>query len=503
MKSFAKTKLILLPGWMVCALLLSPFLLFCFHLEPPALPELSVFFKVTLATSFQAAVSAVGSLVLALLSLRGLSHLSQKKYYPLLEGLFLLPCLMPPLLLVLSLAQLADLFASFPFGLPALIFSQVISYMGFCAIVLNRRLRQEAQALSEWAYLHQCSPWLFLNTLSRTVLAKELKILFAFVFVSCWTSLSLPLLTSGSSMFSMEFLIYEKLKDPATQGQALSLIGFQSLWVFFICFKLFYKSSFSTLGSQQRGEIKLLPKASFSCIPLLALFVSVGGLFLVTEKEAFFQLIPLWPLVLSATLNSLITGLACATLTLLLLTVVAFSFPNLKARSFIACFAPPGVGSMGLALLLVPLYDRAFVLMKWSVGLCLLSFPSIFRFQGESALRSLKAQVETARLFGASWGLIFSKIIMPGGRKAFFLCAGVSGFLACGDFAYSLMVSSGQDTLSLLVYDLFSSYRLDEAVLLSWLMLAVSFLVLIFYIGLGFFVPSSSLFFKNLVPLFK
>ena len=60
------------------------------------------------------------------------------------------------------------------------------------------------------------------------------------------------------------------------------------------------------------------------------------------------------------------------------------------------------------------------VWFDWTLGLGLLLFPLIYRFYGESLLEKLEGQVETAKLFGAGWGLIFRDVIWPGCYKGFF-----------------------------------------------------------------------------------
>ena len=474
-----------LPAYIICAFLLSPFLFFCFRLESLAWPQSFQFFSVFFTTLFQAGASTILSLFFAVLGIRGLVSLSKKKYYLFIEGVILLPCLIPPLLLSLSLVHLVEKIMPFPFGLPALIFAQTLSYTGLCTVALTRALLKEASYLSEWAYLHGSSVWFFLRTLLKTVLLKDIKTLSVLVFAGSFTSLSLPLLTAGSPFFSLEFFIYENLKEPQLWPQALSLILFQSLFVFLICWHIFSKSFPSDLRFAYK-KIYLLPNSFFVLIPFGAVFFSLGGLFFISDLKAFSKLVPLGSFIFSAGLNSLILSLGVGFLTLLALILVSLSFQNLKARKFIVSFMPPGVSFMGFALLIWPFYGRVFVLLKWIVGLSLLLFPLIYRFRGERALEQLTHQVETARFLGASWGIVFREILWPQNRSVFFLCAGMASFWACGDFSYSLIVSGGHWNLPLLIYDVFSSYRLDEAILLSWLLLFLSFFVLAFWMGVAF-----------------
>lgn len=473
------------PAYLICFLLLFPFLFFCFRLNSLSWPFEEKFFSVFFMTVFQASTSALLSLFLAVPASCGLLAFSRKKYYFLIEGLALVPCLIPPLLLVLSLVQIVEAFTGFPFGLPALIVSQTLTYTGLCSVALARSLLKEAPSLSEWAYLHGSSPGRFLKMLLKSVLKKDLKILFALVFSACWTGLSLPLLISGSSAFSLEFFIYEHLKDPLLWPKALSLILFQSVFVFLICLWAFSGSASSGFKRSCK-KVYLLAISPLALIPFTAVFLSVGGLFFISDMQSVFKLLPLGSFIFSAGLNSFILSLGAGALTLLFLTGMALSFQNRRIRKFMASFMPPGVSFMGFALLVLPFYSQTAVLLKWALGLSLLLFPWIYRWRGERALERLSSQVEQARFMGAGWGLIFYKIIWPNSRSVFFLCAGLVSFWACGDFAYSLIVSSGHWNLSLLVYDFFSSYRLDEAVLLSWIWMILSFLVLIFWLGLGF-----------------
>ena len=469
-----------LPIFFIIFALLSPFVFFLFLFQGFDWKLDFDFLTVIGLSLFQATVSSLLALALALLGSLGLLAFSNKKYYFLLEALILIPALMPSLILALSLLSLAELFSIFPFGLSQLIFAQVITYTGLCAVALSRSLLRQSFFLSEWAYLHQVSFFLFFKTLIKTLLVKDIQTLFILIFTSLFTSLSLPLLLAGSSFYSLEFFIYEKLKEPQLWSQALPLILLQSSFVFFICWKVF-SQHFLPEEKISFRPVYLLPKSFFISIPLIAVFVSLGALFLLFESSAFLKLKDLQALIVTASVNSLILSLSVGALTLLFLVGICFSYQYKKARRFIASFTPPGVSFMGFAFLLLPFYNETAVLIKWTLGLSLLLFPWVFRFRGERALESLSSQVETAQFLGANETLIFKKILWPSHRSLFFLCAGITSFWACADFSYSLIVSSGHWNLSLLLYDLLSSYRLNEALLLAVLLLLLSSFSFLFW----------------------
>ena len=485
-KSWFKQFLKALPAYGLILALLFPFGFFVFQafflLEGSPLKALwnFVFVKVFFMTLFQAGLSTVLSLFFGLVGSLGLLSLSKKKYYVWIESLIILPALMPPLFLALSLVQILNQINFFPFGLHILIFAQVLTYIGITSVAFARILLTQAGSLSEWAYLHKVSGFSFFKVLTETVLLKDIKWLFVLVFSSIWTSLSLPLLLGGSSFFSMEFFIYEKLKDSDLWSQALSLILFQSGFIFLICWKVF--SSRTALTKQiSSKKIHLLERPVFLISPLLAVLISTIGLFFLSDLSALQKLLSIQDVIVQALFHSLLLSLGTGALVLLLLAGLCFSYQNKKARKFIASWQAPGASFVGFAFLMLPFYSQTAILLKWVLGLTLLLFPWIYRFRGESALEKMNLQVETARFLGAEESLIFKKILWPSNRSLFFLCAGIASFWACGNFSYSLIVSSGHWNLSLLVYDLFSSYHLDSALLLSWLLLIVSLLVFLFW----------------------
>ena len=470
--------------------LLFPLGMFLFHLRmlewPKGIEWLPAFFW----TFVQASLSTSLVLLLAFFGVRGLLGFYKKSWYFLLEGVCLIPCLIPPLLLVVSLVHVTGKLFPFPFGLGALVFVQVLTYAGLVTVALSRVLIKESPALSEWAFLHGVAPWRFLKMLTHTLLRKDIKTLSLLIFVSAWTNLSLPLLTAGGANISLEFYIYKQLKDPSLWPQAGVLILLQTLFIFFLCLKGFGGRVPSSINWQKK--VHLLPAPVLVLIPIFPVILALAGLFFIPEKEAvdkFFQLIPL---LISSGISSLLIGFSVGFLTLGGLILMAVSFSNLLGRKFVTSYLNPGTSLTGFAFLLIPFTSSQWIGMKWVLGLTLLSFPFIYRFRGELMLEKLTAQVETARLCGAGWGLIFRDILWPQCRGAFFLCSGLAGFWAAGDFAHSLIVSHGKWNLALVVSDLFSSYRLELAVMGSWLLLIICFVVLLFWIGMGYVLDKKS-----------
>ena len=469
-----------LPGLLLAVSLLVPLFVFCFSLKSLSWPEGVKWLSVFGWTFLQALLTTLISLFFGLLGSRGLLYFQTKPYSGFLEACALAPAFLPPLLFCLALVNFTELFSPFPFGLSALVVIQSLVSVGLCSHVFARRLQQEAFCLSEWSLIHSISASRFLLILSKTVLKRDIKILGAFVFVNAFSSLSFPLLIAGGSHISLEFFIYEKLQNPSLWPKALSLILIQMLFVFVVCLlALDFKNSLFYKQSRNSEVLRLLPSRPFVFIPLLPVVLYVCGLSLSFRFEVIKKLFYLGKTLLSALWSSLVLGLGVGALTFFGLCMMALSFHNTQIRKFVFSYLNPGTTLTGFAFLILSPMANPYV--NWILGLGILLFPLIYRFKGEGLFNGLNGQVETARLFGAGPLLIFRDILWPQCFKGFFLCAGIAAFWACGEFAYTLMLSKGKRNLALLVYDLFSSYRLDTALLTSGILLVVSVLVLLFW----------------------
>lgn len=462
-------------GSLVCIGLLIPFFVFLFHVGSLTLPKEMEWLPVFGWTFLTAFFTSIFSLFFGLLGSRGILYFPTK-YRFLIKACCLIPAFLPSLLFCVSLVHLTEILFPFPFGLPALIVVQTLISVGLSACIFADILEKEALELSEWSFIHNISSWRFLYICAKTILKRDIKITGVFIFINAFTSLSVPLLIAGSPHISLEFFIYESLKNPALWPKALSLILIQMIFVFAVCIWgfAFKREVFQKQVGEKR--LYLIPTKWFICIPFLSPALYLIGLFFSFSYNEMKKLFELGSFLLSAIWSSFVLGMGVGAVTVIALCLMALSFQSIAFRKFTLAYLNPGTTLTGFAFLIMAL--PLGIWLDWILGLSLLLFPLIYRFYGESLLEKLEGQVETARLFGAGWGLVFRDIIWPGCYKGFFLCGGVAGFWASGEFAYTLMVSKGEWNLSLMVYDLFSSYRLDRALQAAWLLLLTSGLVL-------------------------
>ena len=463
------------------ALLIFPVFIFCFKISSLNLPPLSEWGSVLLITIIQAGLSAGCSVFIGIIGALGLlknsvneyhQKLSQKKQYiPLLELFCLLPALLPVLIPVMAWINVAEYFFHVPFSVMTVIIIHILINIGLVSVFFSRVFSVQVGNLSAWAYVHSVSRLMLLKKIIFYECRRDIALIFFLVFSFCFTSFSVPLLVGGMSGQTLEVLIAEKLKNPVEWSEAVSLFGVEVLFLFIFFFILYSQSRQVDYLSQKTGYV--LPLRSAVILPLLpSILLCLGLLDVVFSKIAWNDFLIIWPIVFPSWGQTLLLGVGTGFTVLILLYWVAFCSRSLFLRKFLMAYACSSVAFMGFAFLLIGRDDSLGVLCKWILGLSLLFLPALYRLLGETIIRRLKNQIALADLMGASLKMSFLKVIAPQCTPIFFFLAGVAAFWACGDFAYSSIVSfSDHQHLAMLIQDVFASYRFELATILIWILI--------------------------------
>ena len=476
----------------IIALVLFPVFIFIFKIPLLRFPPSSEWINVLLFTLLQAGLSAVLSVFFGIFGALGLCCFFHYKYKWVLELFCLLPALLPPLVSVLAWINFSENFFSFPFSFFCVLVVHILMNIGLSSVFFSRLFYSQTGSLSAWAFLHNVSRFPFLRKILFFELKKDVVLVFLLVFSFCFTSFSVPLLVGGVSGQTLEVFIAEKLKDPVTWPEAMTLFMIETFFIF-----LFFALLYGRIGkkeefTQKKHQLYLLPCLPFLILPVLPaalVFFGLGDVFHSDKiwqdffliKETFFSY---W-------MNTLLVGIGTGCCVLLLLFLVAFCLRDLFLRHFLIAYSSSSAAFMGFAFLLMGSDGRLMVLLKWSLGLSLLFLPTLYRLMGESTLSRLKNQVCLMDLMGASRILSF-KVIWPQCASAFFFLAGVGAFWACGDFAYSSIVSGGQGHLALLIQDLFASYRFELATILTWVLILSAVVCFSLFTGVAFVLHKKS-----------
>ena len=409
-----------------------------------------------------------------------------------IELFCILPALFPPLVAVLAWINVSELFFRFPFSFVSVLFVHVLMNVGMTSVFFYRLFVAEAGALSAYAFLHGISCYRFLKRMLCFELKKDVLLIFLLVFSFCFMSFSVPLLVGGLSGQTLEVLISEQIKDPATWPVAGFLFFIEALFIF-IFFSLLYRQvgknspPKSALPTDKVYLLNIWGFCFFAILPslLIILGLCIGGMGFLFSENIKLDLMLIKAHVTIAWLKTLFVGLGTGFLILLLLSMVAFASNALFLRRFLVAYTGACTAFMGFTFLLIGGDNAWQVGFKWCVGLSLLFLPALYRLMGEARLFRLENQVKLAQLMGAKPFLTFKKIVWPQSAPVFYFLSGVGAFWAVGDFAYSSMVTYSQGHLALLIQDLFASYKFELATVLTGLLLATGvFCFWFFAIGL-------------------
>ncbi len=474
-----------LLAFLLIIFLLLPVCIFFSNILLLELPKTNAWLDVFFTTIFQATLSAFFALVFGIFGAMGLCAFSQHKKRKFLELTIMLPALLPPLVCVLAWVNVSEIFFRFPFSFASVLVIHVLMNLGLVSVFLSRLFIIQAGGMSSWALIHGVSKWRFFNQVLFFELRKDLLLIFLLIFSLCFTSFSVPLLVGGVSGQTIEVFIAESLKDPATWPQAIALFGIETIFLF-IFFLSLYSQEKNQIFSSKKMELLSSPLALM--IPLLPTFLLLVGLFdpSFLSFEVRKDLLTVLPILFSATLHTLFLALGTGFGVLFLLFVTAFCCRELFFRKFLISYASSPVAFMGFAFLLLDADTLIGVWFKWVMGLSLLFLPTLYRLFGESVIQRLKNQILALDLMGASWKMSFQKVIWPQCLPFFLFLSGIAAFWACGDFAYSSIVSSGEFHLALLIQDFFASHRFGLATALIWLLLIIGILCFSFFAGWAF-----------------
>ncbi len=422
----------------------------------------------------QSSLSALFSFVIGTVLFQGLQkarNWGSQSLQRWIEILLLMPNLMPSLLIVFLLI---DLIEPFPIGMIGVVFVHSFMNAGLVAILLDRMLQNKALPIVEMAEVFGASKVLFANYFVRAF-KTELLAIFAFIFIICFTSFTVPLLVGGGRATTLEILIFEKIKLTGEYNEALflglaqfALVAAMGILNLSQIPRQDSRSQGSHYFSSWWGLFTLLVMMGLPVIYFI--FAALQGIESVGQipglKQSIFLLV----------LPSLFFSFLVSSFVVLLLLFLAFQFPQRKYFVLMNSFLTPSTAFVGLSFLVgmillgISGYEWAGWVF-WIIGFGYIIFPTLYRWGWSQELEGLRGQVEVANLLGASRAQIFFEVLLPqlAGRAS--LIASVAGFWALGDFALGKIFLAETKTLAMLSESLLSAYRIEAGLSIMGLIL--------------------------------
>lgn len=461
------------------------------------------FWRMLRFTAWQAFLSAVLSVLLALPVARALALDPQLPGKAVFLRWCLLCFVMPSLILITGLVILFGRNGWLTpwlgegwqlYGLNGILLAHLFLNLPLAVRVLSAQWGSLPDTAWKLAAQLQLSGWQRFRVVEWPVLRGVLPALAGFIFLLCFNSFAVVLaLGGGPAAATLEVAIYQALKYHFNPSEALFLAWTQLLvagglfWLFSRWGKLEWLAAAGGsrgwrpgLSQLQRwlGRLAWLLAVLYLTLPVLGLLPAAFSRGLASLP---------WALLLPASGWSLVFALAASLLALLMALLLGWfttgqTGPWLNRLATVAALhhlvIPGMVLSVGLYIFFMSRINWVhwgWLAVIWLNALVALPFafsqlrPALFAYR--SAYGRLAAGL--ALPFGLHWRRVILPFLWPALQRV----AGICLVLTLGDFAiFGIFGQPEQRTLPWLIYDLAGAYRLADAALVSLWLLGLAFI---------------------------
>lgn len=464
--------------------LIFPFLFLAFQFGRVHSPDWAEIAWAAKNSFVQAFFSATISMLFGLWGAAGLLCFSEglrRRWRSLMELLLLAPNFLPAIFTLLALLNLID---PFPMGRWGIVLVHVAINWGLAAVLVAGLVESKIGGVAELAWVEGCTRGRFLFRVLLPMLAKDLSLLWVFIFSVCFSSFAVPLVVGGGRGTTLEVLIYERIRLSTDWSQAVTIATLQSI----LLFGLALVAARGSAVIKERPARLHLFNAPSGLIPILGatFFWGLGVLQGLPsglgQIESFFDLShDLW----SALGGTLLVGLGVGLLALAFLIAAASLVPSRIFEKFLSGYSPPSQALTAFAFLMIFPNEGGWPYFKIPVALFLLTAPVLWRMGWQAELDSLRRQGEAASTLGASRPLFLRWIVIPQLMPRASTLAGLAAVWATGDFAVSRILGHRDLTLAMMTETLMTGYRLSLATLLSFVLLLTGVVCFFLMKGIG------------------
>lgn len=393
----------------------------------------------------------------------------------LISWLLMIPIYLPPFFIILSFLYWLS-FA--PLGVFSSAFVLGLSYLGFAAVFFSAAFSERVGDLSEVGQVFGLSRWKFLRTVFP-LLMPVLVAFFVFVFAGAFSSFSVPLVLGGGKGTTVEILVYEKVRISFDLKSAVVFSTLQSLFLALVTLKFPFEIG-SVKTRRSSGDFL---KSKVFVVPVLAYLTFVLGPWLIhpfTEGQLALTQLNSAPgfmeLFVNALLRSLQISFVAAFVSFLFSLVCIYLWIRQRSLVFLRLMFPISVALLGLVGIILTDRFRTPLLIYVLLNLILI-FPLLYRLFLWPGLSLLKDQFQAADVMGANSVQVLQMIALPQLAHGMATVVGMSFLWTLGDFALVRYFFPSGTTLTLLIENLMSSYRIQGAMTLGFCVLLVGGLV--------------------------
>ena len=410
-----------------------------------------------LTSIVQSLAVVISCAVVSLIGFKALYNFDLKKR-AVIKNLLMAPILLPS---IFSILIAMSVFNPFPFGLTGIVVIFFLVHFGYFFVALHETIEAKLGQQYLIKEIYNISTVTFADRILIPQIRTDLFNISVIIFISCFSSLSIPLIASGGRSTNFELFIYETIfiQNDWSSAIVLSLIQAAVL----LCLGLFSNLIKTSTIATPINEFGLKSPLSFVFVGLY--LIVYFGVFIFKMIPALFSV--KWMSLdygqfFLALSNSLQVFLVLGTLFSFLTFGIGYLFYQRKSIGIFKLFLTPSSVIVGLAFYLYfSVGSQMIDMIKMCLALFVVSsFGLFFNFLAPQ-LEQLRKQMLVAKVFAIHFGEFFRKILWPQIKQRYLLCLSILLLLSLTDFAVIKAVGSQTETLGTFIFSYLSSYRLE------------------------------------------
>lgn len=447
-------------------------MLFLFFFKPVASINISEIKWALENSILQAGVAAFLSTLIGIGLARAVLTIPRRTQSAVLS-LLLVPQVLPVLF---SILIVLSLISPFPMGSIGVITTFTFINSGLAGFILFHAVKKNLGKLGFISDVYGIPQFKFLYKILVPNLKEDIKQCFLTIFLFCFTSISVPLVVGGGRGTNLEVLIYEKIFIDQNWSVAWILNLLQTLLVVSLSYLIVRTKDQYQQDYYETSRLK--SKFSLSIL-VIYLLVYIGGYLrsVYFSLDEFEFLTSYKTELIAAFFNSLNLYFLTGFLFVILFLIWIFYFVKTLQHVWIRHLFSVSTILVGFSLYLLFPAAAIYDYIKIPLGFSFLIFVILFRSFYMNSLENLKSQLIVTHVYGMSFKDILFYIIWPQTKKELTICFSILFIWQISDFAILKSLGTQVQTLGLMAEGFMSSYRLRAAILISFLILSLWFIL--------------------------
>lgn len=362
-----------------------------------------------------------------------------------------------------------NLLPIFPYGHLGVIFIFFIVHLGFSVVYIAEVLQNKVGRLGLISSIYNFKKTDFLIRIVLPLVRKDLLVLGLIIFLSCISSLAIPLVAGGGKGTNLEVYIYEKIFIEQRWTEAVLLGLFQSAILFAISNWILAEKKMRSASLGLANTYNLTSKTA--AIFLMTYLAIYAGGYLLRVLQLMIDL----PLVqifdqdfLSALFSSIYIFLGLSAAFMFFLFCCLYFIYRFRQLSLINLFLSPSTVLIGFGVYLI--FPVQFVVMdylKVILGLLFLFAVGLYQTYLATSVAKLQNQILLCHIYKINFSEFVTKIFWPQTRYNIYFLISLVYLISMNEFAFIKASGAQIQTVGTLTEMYLNSYRMNQAYLLS------------------------------------